>query len=48
MKKKLLTVFLMIAMSLNITACVTVSDVDSSTNIQDIESAENFEGNSNL
>lgn len=47
MKKKLLTVFLMIAMSLNITACVTVSDVDSSTNIQDIESAENFEGNSN-
>lgn len=46
-EKKLLTVFLMIAMSLNITACVTVSDVDSSTNIQDIESAENSEGNSN-
>lgn len=46
MKKKLLTILLMITMSLNITACVTVSDADSS-NIQDIESVENSEGNSN-
>ncbi len=50
MKKKLLTLLLMITMSLNITACVTVSDADSSTDIQDIESVENVEnpeGNSN-
>lgn len=40
MKKKLLTLLLMITMSLNITACVTVSDADSSTDIQDIEPAQ--------